>query len=123
SIWRPIGVQLAASASASEAANSAAYSMVCLRRMLMRDRFLDLGHFSGERAAQDLGAVFGHKNYIFDPNADVLFRDVNPWLDRDDHAGLEGSGRVKRVVYIETDMVTEAVREVLAERLAVPVLA
>ena len=89
----------------------------------LRQRTLNFIGISGQCAAQDFRAGLRHENDVFDANPDILLGDINPWLDRDDHARFQGLGRIESVMHVETDVMREAVREVLAQRLSVKVFA
>src|SRR5580693_3143118 len=89
-----------------------------------------LGHDSfdfdgvpGETLAEKLRPRFGDEDVVLNAHAEILFGDVNAWLDGDDHAGLERFAVFTRVVDIQTDMVSETVNEILAERFAAQIFA
>src|SRR5438128_2593619 len=87
------------------------------------DQLLDVRRLPRQRTAEELRSIFDDEHDVLDAYAKILFRDVNSRLDRDDHAGFERRVRVGGVVHLEAHVMTQSVREVLAERLAVQILA
>ena len=49
----------------------------------------DLVDFLGDMGGEDLDAILGHQNRVLDSDMEILLRDVNDGLHRDDHSGPE----------------------------------
>ena len=77
----------------------------------------------GQRGGQVYQLTVGRNPYdIFNANAKLFFRDINPWLDGE-HCPTRNRGHViPNIVYFQPDVMAEPVNEVLAQRLAVQVL-
>src|SRR5205814_1463426 len=91
--------------------------------MLSCDGLLDLSRLSRQSAAEQLGPVCSDDHHVLNAYAEILFGDVNSRLYRDHHTRFERRVRVGRIMDFESQMVAQAMREVLAQRLAVQVLA
>src|SRR5262249_28134778 len=76
-----------------------------------------------EFLAEESGASFSDEEIVFDADSEVFLWDVNTGLDGDDHAGLERLAALAGIVNVEANAMAETVNEVLAERLAVQILA
>src|SRR5205085_6391480 len=93
-------------------------------RLLLRHRALDFIRLLRQRAREaDQFPVVSNNVLILNAHAERLLGQINARLDREDGAGLQRCAGRARVVNRETDVVAEAVDEVLAERLAVDVFA
>src|SRR5208282_1305497 len=85
--------------------------------------FFDLVRIAREAFAEEFVARFGDEDVVFDAHAEIFFGDVDARLDSDDHARLEGFAILAGIVDVETDIVAEAVNEILAQRFAVKIFA
>jgi len=66
-------------------------------------------------------AVLVHIEHVFDAYAQLLFRNINSWLEGEDHSFVERQGSIVGVVHVQSHMMSEAMNEILAEWFAVQV--
>jgi hypothetical protein len=97
-----------------------------LRLRLLCARFgHDLLDFVGgarEFCGEQLVAVLGDQDVVFDAHSDIFFGDVDAGLVSDYHSGLKRAAIV-HIVNVEAQVMPHAVKEVAAERVAVQVVA
>src|ERR1041385_5094326 len=90
---------------------------------LFPNDLLNVGDFTRQRRAQDFAAVFRDHHNVLDADADILFRNINSRLDGQDRSCLERSGRIAGIMNVQPHIMTKAMHEILAERLAMQVMA
>src|SRR6266699_1395602 len=71
--------------------------------------------------AEQLVARVGDEHVVFNAHAQILFGNVDARFDGDHHSRLQRAAMVARIVYVEADMVAQAMNEILAERPALAV--
>src|ERR1022692_1500103 len=76
---------------------------------------LDLAGIARQRPAHQPRAVLGHQHHILDADADALLGYVDARLHCNDIAFGERLGEIGGVVYVQPDMMADAVREVLSQ--------
>src|SRR2546429_1940013 len=78
---------------------------------------------SGSRGSRSLQLVagVGDEHVVFNAHAQILFGNVNARFDGDHHSRLQRAAMVARIVYVEADMMAQAMNEILAERPALAV--
>src|SRR6185503_9085657 len=115
-----MGVQPDNTPTAQQAASTPTYPAVW---SLLANELLDVLYFTRQGRAQNSRAGFGHHDSILNPDADVLFGNIDARFDGDDHAGCERRGRIAGIVNVQSYVVPQPVDEIFAQRLAVQVVA
>src|SRR4029077_10549790 len=87
-----------------------------------RESLFDLRRLAWQRRRQYFGAVFGPQAHVFNPDADVLIRNVDAWLDADHHAFFEGGRGIGGIMDFQADVMADAVRKIFAQWLVVQIL-
>src|ERR1700722_9315435 len=68
-------------------------------------------------------ALWIHIKHILDAYADVLLRQIDSWLDGEDHALIQWLRIVPRIMYVDAHKMPQAMHHVLAQRLSMQVFA
>src|SRR5579875_1193758 len=108
---------------ASEDAAAGQSATELWKELFLHQSLDGVGRF-GQRAGEAFeGSVRLHVKIVFDADPDFLLGNVNAGLDGEDHALLDGLRVVPGIMDIDADQMADAVDEVLAQAMAVEVLA
>src|ERR1700722_4247609 len=112
-----MGLHAASMPAPKQPAMTATYPSVRFVRLLANQP-LDFLGFPRERSAQIFRSVRSYQYGVFNPDTDILFRNVYARLDGDHHARLKRRIHIARIMNVEPDVMTEPVGKVPAQRLA-----
>src|SRR5690242_4494283 len=90
---------------------------------LFPNELLDIRNFPRQGCAQDSRSGLGHHHGVLDANPDILFRKIDARLDRQYGARTERHSGVAGIMYVQPDIVPQAVDKILSQRLAMGILA